>query len=165
MYQIGDYVVYGSHGVCRIAGSEERVIDRKTIPYFALEPLGRPGARFYVPSQNSAALAKLRYLIDRGTLDELLSSDEVRTTCWIQDENRRKLRYRQILGSGDCTALVSMVYTLHLRKQELLNSGKRVHQCDESFLQEATKLLTTEFSLVLDLPPADVPRYIHSVRR
>lgn len=163
MYQVGDYVVYGSHGVCRIVAEEDRRIERKLIAYFSLEPMGQPGAVYYVPSKNPAALAKLRPLIEREALNELLTSDGVRTSYWIQDENRRKLRYREILSSGDCTALFSMVYTLHLHKRELLDSGRKVHQCDENFLQDATKLLTTEFSIVLNMPPADLAGYFQSV--
>ena len=29
MYQMGDQVVYGIHGVCRIVEEEKRVVDRK----------------------------------------------------------------------------------------------------------------------------------------
>lgn len=163
MYQINDHVVYGSHGVCKITGEEDRVIDRKVISYFALEPVGQPGAKFFVPSKNPAALAKLRPLMDRRELLALLGSSQVRTSCWISDEARRKQRYRELISSGDCTALVSMVYSLHLHKKELFDSGKRMHQCDENFLHDATKLLTTEFSMVLDIPCDEVPQYIHSL--
>ena len=45
MYQTGDRVVYGSHGVCCVASLEERVIDRKIVQYLALEPVGQEGAR------------------------------------------------------------------------------------------------------------------------
>ena len=38
MYQIGDQVVYGFHGVCRIVDMEKRVVDRKTVRYYVLEP-------------------------------------------------------------------------------------------------------------------------------
>ena len=39
MYQTGDFVVYGTHGVCRILTIEERRIDRKTAAYYILEPI------------------------------------------------------------------------------------------------------------------------------
>ena len=62
MYQIGEVVLYGIHGVCRVVDTEERVLDRKKVAYLVLEPLEQNGARFFVPSHNPAAMAKLRFM-------------------------------------------------------------------------------------------------------
>lgn len=56
VYQVGDQVLYGIHGVCRILELEVRSVDRKKVEYYVLEPLEQPGARFYVPTQNQAAV-------------------------------------------------------------------------------------------------------------
>lgn len=162
MFQVGDQVVYGSHGVCRIVGEEERLIDRKRIRYFALEPASQPGTRFLVPSENPAALAKLRHLISREELDALLSSPEVRESCWIADENARKQRYRELIVSCDRVALLRMIHTLHAHKRKQIESGRKFHLCDENFLHDAEKLLTAEFSLVLNIDPSEVKGYILS---
>ena len=77
MYQVGDQVMYGMHGVCCISGVEERLIDRKKIQYFVLTPVDQTGAQFYVPMHNEAALSKLRPIISREALNDLLESDEV----------------------------------------------------------------------------------------
>ena len=65
MYQIGDYVVYGIHGVCRIVETEERTVDRKQVSYFVLEPVEQSGARYLIPMHNHAALDKLRPVLSR----------------------------------------------------------------------------------------------------
>jgi CarD family transcriptional regulator len=59
-FQLGDGVVYGIHGVCRIVDVESRRVDRKTVEYYVLSPCAQPDARFYVPVHNQAALAKMR---------------------------------------------------------------------------------------------------------
>lgn len=160
MYQIGDQVVYGSHGVCRIVAQEERVIDRKHIQYFALEPLNQPGARYLVPSENPVALSKMRHLISREELDALLTSDRTCADCWIADENTRKQRYRELITSGDRAALLGMIHSLHRHKKTQLEAGRKFHLCDENFLNDAQKLLTAEFALVLQIEPSQVPEYI-----
>lgn len=162
MFQIGDQVVYGIHGVCRIIALEERTVDRKRIKYFALEPLDQPGARYYVPSENSAALAKLRHLISYEDLQLLLSSAEIRETCWIADENHRKQRYRELINSSDRVALLRMINTLHQHKKAQAEAGRKFHLCDENFLRDAEKLLNAEFSLVLGIQPTEVEGYILS---
>lgn len=160
MYQQGDLVVYGVHGVSRIIGSEIRTVDRKKVEYFVLELLDQPGARFYVPTQNQAALAKLRPVLDANGLTALLHSEEARRDSWIPDEGQRKLRYRELINSGDRAALLSMVGSLHRHKNAVAAQGKKFHLCDENFLRDAEKLLHSEFSMVLGIEPGKVGQYI-----
>lgn len=160
MFQVGDRVVYGIHGVCQILGLEERQVDRKRVRYFVLEPLGQTEARFLVPSENPAALAKLRHVIGREELETLLRSEKVRQSSWIEDENRRKQHYRELITSGDRESLLQMIATLHQHKKKLMDTGRKFHLCDENFLRDAEKLLNAEFSLVLDIPAAQVGTYI-----
>lgn len=160
MYQQGERVIYGIHGVCRIVGIELRNIDRKKVEYYALEPLDQPGARFYVPTQNQAAVAKLRPVLDAAALNALLRSDEARRDTWIPDEGQRKNRYRELIGSGDRAALLSMVGSLHRQKQAQEAQGWKFHLCDENFLRDAEKLLNSEFSLVLGIEPGKVGEYV-----
>ena len=160
MYQQGDRVLYGIHGVCEIVGTEVRTIDRKKVEYFALEPLDQRGARFYVPTQNQAALAKLRPVLDVEALTALLHSEEARRDTWINDEGQRKLRYRELINSGDRAALLSMVGSLHRHKLAQAAQGRKFHLCDENFLRDAEKLLNSEFSLVLGIEPGKVGEYV-----
>jgi len=162
MFQRGDQVIYGIHGVCKIIDLEVRSINRKKIEYYVLEPVEQPGSRFYIPTQNEAAVAKLRHLITPEELDELLNDDVVRADAWIPDENQRKQRYRDLINSGDRAALICMVHTLHKHKQTQLASGRKFHLCDESFLKDAIKLLNAEFALVLNMEQEKVGVYIQN---
>ena len=69
MYQVGDQVVYGVHGVCKVVDQEERVIDRKKVIYLALEPIGQAGSRYFVPTHNAAAMAKVRNMLSQEELE------------------------------------------------------------------------------------------------
>ena len=89
MYHLSQLVVYGSHGVCRILKTEQRVVDRKQVEYYVLEPLAQPGTQYLIPSQNAAALAKIRPLLEKDALLSLLSK-KVTMDGWVKDENRRK---------------------------------------------------------------------------
>ena len=112
MYQIGDKVVYGVHGVCIVVDQEERVIDRKRHTYLALEPIRKDGSRYLVPTHNASAMAKLSSMLTKETLETLLSSEEVKQDGWIRDENQRKQAYRELIGSGDRIRLMQMVQNL-----------------------------------------------------
>ena len=160
VFRCGDLVLYGIHGVCRILDLEERRIDRKKIEYFVLEPLEQPGSRFYVPTQNEAAVSKLRPMLTKQQLEQLLHAERAVCDGWVADENQRKQLYRELINSGDRAALVRMVRALHLHKRQQIEAGKKVHLCDENFLRDAERLLASEFSLVLDIEQNAVAAYI-----
>lgn len=160
MFQIGDRVVYGIHGVCSVIGLEDRRVDRKLVQYYVLEPLDHPGSRYFIPSHNQLAMAKVHRVISQQELSELLCSDEVKQDVWVADENLRKQRYREILSSGDRAALLCMVRTLHRHRLEQAAVGRKFHICDENYLRDAQKLLSSEFSLVLGIEPGQVGDYV-----
>lgn len=162
VYQLGDQVMYGIHGVCRIEQLEVKRVDRKNVEYFVLVPVAQPAARYYVPTGNAAALSKLRVLLSRDELLLLLESEAVRTNVWIPDENRRKLRYRDLLSGADRLGLLQMIYTLHIQREIQTAAGRKFHLCDENFLRDAEKILSSEFSVVLGIPVSKVGEFIEN---
>lgn len=160
MLAIGSQVIYGIHGVCSIIDVEIRTVDRKKVEYFVLTPSEQPHARFYVPMHNEVALSKLRPLLSREELEALLASEAAHNNCWIDDENRRKLKYRELINSADRAALISMIRALHQHRENQLSAGRKFHICDDNFLRDAKKILTSEFSLVLGISPGEVEEYI-----
>ena len=162
LFACGDMVVYGIHGVCSIIDVETRIIDRKKVEYYVLEPVDQPGAVFYVPSQNQAAVAKMRSILTREEFDIMLQSEKVWENVWIADENLRKQRYRELLSGNDRAELLGMVSALYRHKKEQQESGRKFHVTDENFLRDAQKLLSSEFSLILGIPQTEVASYIMS---
>lgn len=162
MYQIGEKVVYGAHGVCSVADREERMIDRKKRIYLVLEPVGQEGSRYLVPTHNEAAMAKISPMLSARELETLIRSGEVRSEGWIRDENRRKQTYRELIGSGDRVKLMQMVHALYGHKAAQAAAGKKVHLCDDNFLRDAEKLLAGECAIVLGLAPDEAKQYIRS---
>lgn len=151
MYQVGEKVLYGMQGVCAVTDLEKRVVDRKTVTYLVLEPVGQEGSRYLVPTHNEAAMAKLRKILTKEELSALLDSPEVRSQEWILDENRRKQLYRELISSGDRLRLMQMVHTLYCHRSSQKATGRKCHLCDENFLRDAEKLLSGEISLVMEL--------------
>ena len=162
MYYVGQMVVYGIHGVCMIIDEQSIRVDKKKMDYFILEPIDQPGARYYIPSKNEVALAKLRPVLTKDEVESLLSQANHEDDVWIADENHRKLRYRELINGGDRVALLCMIRSLYKHKSEQLSAGRKFHLCDENFLRDAEKLLSAEFALVLNIPAEQVGTYIQS---
>lgn len=162
MFQTGDRVVYGIHGICDIKGVENQKIEGKAVTYLVLEPVGQPGARYLVPTHNPAAMGKVKSMLTRQELEQLLRSDSVRKNGWIRDEGQRKQTYRELISSGDRERLMAMVHTLYCHRTEQTASGRKVHVCDENFLRDAEKLLSGEISMVMEMDPDAARQFLRS---
>lgn len=162
MLQVGDKVVYGIHGVCAVVELEERVVDRKRVSYYVLEPVNQPGSRYLIPSHNPAAMSKVHKMLTQQEMEELLSSAKIRSDSWISEENRRKQTYRELISSGDRIRLMQMLHTLYLHRTRQTQSGKKVHLCDDNFLRDAEKLLSGEIGMVMELKPEEARTYLRN---
>lgn len=162
VFQIGEMVVYGIHGACRILGIEKRTVDRKIVEYYVLSPIHQEDSRFYVPMHNPAAVGKIRKVLTCEELTDLLQSQQIKEDSWIPNENLRKDKYRSLIAHADCAELIRMIRALHFHKQEQQASGKKLHQCDENFMKDAERVIRSEVSAVMDIPPEQVGEFIRS---
>lgn len=163
VHKIGDLVVYGIHGVCRIAELQVQVVNRKKVEYFVLEPLSQAGSKYFVPSQNEIAVSKLRPILSKTEIESLLNSEVSHVDCWIGDENLRKQHYKDLIASGDRGALISMLRALQKHKILQTESGKKFHISDANFMRDAEKVICSEFSLVLNISNEQVVAYIYDI--
>ena len=162
MYQVGDRVVYGIHGVCHVVAIEQRRVDRKELTYLALEPVGHGGSRFLIPAHNEAAMSKLQRILTVPELESLLRDDTLHEGQWIPTESLRKQRYRELTAGADRRAVLEMVCAVYRHKEAQFAAGKKVHQCDENFLRDGEKLIAGEIAAVLDL---DYPQALAYLRQ
>lgn len=160
MYQCGQKILYGIHGVCLINDIETKAVNRQKIEYYVLEPIQQPGTRYYVPVHNENAVAKLCPILSVDELNELLKTDVSGSDTWIPNENERRNHYKKLINGTDRYALLEMVYAVYQHKMEQAVVGRKFHQCDENFLRDAKKLLGSEFSVVLDMDIKDVASYV-----
>lgn len=160
MYQAGEWVVYGIHGICRVVGTEKQLVNRKRTQYLVLEPLSQSESRFYLPMENPVAMAKLNAVLSRDALCELLASDQIRQDVWIDEENQRKQCYRELITSGDRIALLRMIRSLYSYKEAQLASGRKFHQSDDNFLRDAEKLMASEIALVMQMSTENARTYL-----
>ena len=89
MYQIGDWVVYGIHGVCIIAAVEQRLVDKKKVEYFVLTPKDQPEARFYVPTHSLLNYTQWKIVSPEASLTEVPTVDGYIAQIWTGTSRER----------------------------------------------------------------------------
>ena len=155
MFQVNDVIIYGSQGVFRITGTEEKLLSGKKKTYFVLKPVDDKGATIFVPTDNALALNKMRRLLTKDEIHKLMDSMRSDNAVWVSNENERKERYKSILATGDHMELIKMIKAIYAHKKEREAEGKRLHMSDERFFKDAEQILYNEFQYVLDLADKD----------
>ena len=76
--------------------------------------------------------------------------------CWVENENERKLRFKEILSCGDRLAVAGLIRTLCEHRLNQEKTGKKMHLSDERFLKDAERLLYDEIAHVMEIEPNQV---------
>ena len=155
MFQVNDVIIYGTQGVCRITGTEEKMLSGKKRTYFVLKPVSDKGSTIFVPTDNELVLKKMRRLLTKDEIHKLIDSMRSEKAIWVANENERKELYKSILAKGDPIEMIKMIKAIYAHKKEREADGKRLHMSDERFFKDAEQILYNEFQYVLDLAGKD----------
>lgn len=156
MYQIGDVVLYGTTGVCRIENKTVQTFGGIKKEYYILKPMFQQGSTVYVPKDNEELILKMRRILTAEEIYDVINNSPAKHVAWDSADNVRKQLYNEILESGDRSLLVAMFKAVFQHKEEQLQRGKKLHICDEMFLARAQRMLFDEIMLVLNIQKEDV---------
>ena len=160
MFEKGELIMCGGHGVCRVIDITGNPIDRSDLKkkYYVLEPVFEKASTIYTPVDNEKIV--MRRIMNREEAEKLIAQIEEIDTMWIQEEKRREQTYKEAIRTYDSRSLVQIIKTLYKRKRSRINEGKKVLSSDEQYLHKAEELLYSEMSLALSIPKNEVESYI-----
>ena len=158
-----DYVVYGKTGVCQVVKRERISFGTSDNgEYYVLAPMSDCRSLIYVPCDNADLMSRLRPLLNKLQIDEILQEVPERELCWIEDKNERASYFRSLIAEGDRRQLVRIIRCLYKRKQEKMIVGKKLSTGDEAMLQDCVRMVEEEFSISLGISRDEVGAYIHN---
>ncbi len=160
MFEVGEFVVYGSKGVCRIVDISHIDISGadKDRLYYVLSPIGDKNAKIYAPTDNLKIT--MRKVISKEEADKLILELPEIELLWVPDDKQREAKYKEVMRTCDYRAWVSIVKTLYLRKKERTAQGKKITALDERYMKAAENELYGELSLTLGIPREEMEDYI-----
>ena len=160
MFEIGDLVIYGNNGVCKITGIGK--LDSSCAPkdeiYYTIEPYYSSGTKIYSPISNNKVI--MRPVVSKEEAIELIDEIDKIEALWIADEKRREFDYKETIRKCDCKELVKIIKTIYLRKQSRLAEGKKVTTSDEKYFRIAEENLYGELAISLDMNKEEAKEYV-----
>lgn len=160
MFEKGELIICGGHGVCRVIDITDNPIDRldKKRKYYLLEPVFEKTSTIYTPVDNEKII--MRRIMNKEEAEKLIAHIKEIDVMWVQEEKRREQTYKDALRTYDSRSLMQIIKTLYQRKNMRINEGKKVLSSDEQYLRKAEELLYSEMSLALSIPKDQVSAYI-----
>ncbi|MCQ2451816.1 MAG: hypothetical protein MJ075_01600 [Oscillospiraceae bacterium] len=156
MYQIGDVVLYSTDGVFRIHELAVKKIGRTKAKYYVLRSVYRESSVIYVPAGEGGLEDRMHPVLSREEVNSLLEDMPGCQWVWVENENERKLRCKEVLSGGDRRAVIGMIRALREHRIRQEAAGKKMHLSDERFLKEAERVLYDEIAHVMEIQPNDV---------
>ena len=160
MFNIGDYIVYGMNGVCRveeIGPMDMSGIDSDKV-YYTLLPLYTKGSRVFTPVDNQKVV--MRPIISKREACDLIDDMKQIEQIEVADDKRREMVYKEAVKSCDCRQLIRIINTVFKRREERLAQGKKMSACDERYLKQAQDTLYGEFAVSLKIEKSEVEDFI-----
>lgn len=160
MFAVGDYVVYGYEGVCRVeeVGRPRMSGLDKDRDYYRLTPHYR-GGTIYAPVDGKIVI---RPVISKAELDELLPSlEELPPLEDVPADGKLAgAYYREVLAEHSCRRLLQLCKTLY-RKQAALSQNRRsVNSTDLRSWKTAEDMVYGEIGFVLGIAPNEVKSHL-----
>lgn len=162
MFNVGDYVVYGTNGVCKVTSigpidcpgvSMERLYYTMTPCYIRDSSVSTPVDNTRVVMRKVMTRAEAENLIDR--MDEI---DELE----VREEKKREVEYKSILLSCDPEEIVGLIKTISERIKKRTGEGKKITSSDSKYIHIAEDSLYGELAIALGMERDNVGDYIKS---
>lgn len=160
MFQAGDVIVCGTHGVCRVekvGPLSSAVADRDRL-YYTLKPLYERGSVVFTPVDNEKMV--IRPVISREEALRLIDGIRDAEALGIEDERKREENYKTALKSCRAEELVKMIKTINARKRSRAARGKKATDADSRYVKLAEDYLYGELAISLDLERDQVKAFI-----
>ena len=157
MFKINDVVMRGISGICTIVDIREENFRGKPEMYYVMQPIYER-TTIFCPVESDKL--KVRKLLTREEIEELIKTMPEQKNIWIENDSERKEKFNAIIKRGDHRELICLLKTLHRKREEKKELGKKFHIADERAMKEAEQLLHGEFAYVLGIGEEEVLPYI-----
>lgn len=160
MFETGDYVIYGSTGICKVMGVTTMNMDGipKDRLYYVLRPNGKQDGTIYTPVDNKKLV--IRKVMSKEEAEQLINDIPNIEALEIENDKLREEKYKECLKSCDNREIIRIIKTIYLRRMNRLRHGKKGTSTDERYLKAAEDGLYSELSMQLGIPKENMVDYI-----
>lgn len=148
MFNIGDLIIYSTHGICQVDDICEETYFGVAKDYYLLHPIEDSKLKISTPVDNDKVI--MLQLLTKEEAEEILESFKLPGIDWIQMDNDRNAAYSSIVKKGNRREIASIANTLMREKIKIERQGRKFHEKDMRILSSIQKLLFSELAVALN---------------
>lgn len=149
MYKVGEYVMYGINGICKVDDITHLDISgsAKDKLYYSLVPLNDLGGKVYFPVDNDRIVVRKVLTNDQAweLIDEIPNIEEMS----VDNDKQCEGLYKGAMKSCDCHQWIQIIKTSYNRRQARLKVGKKVTTTDDKYFKQAKENLYSELAFAI----------------
>lgn len=154
MFQIGDLIIYGAHGVCRIDDICEKTFYGMTKKYYIFHPIEDKKLRISLPVNNDSV--SMSRIMDKEQAKKILQSFNEPGVTWIPNNTERQKFFNNVISNGDRENIAQMLNTLLRKKREVESEGKKLGASETNLLTSIQKTMFSELAIALNTSYEDI---------
>ncbi len=160
MFKKGEYVVYGTSGVCQVEdiGTLDGIAAQKDKLYYTLTMEYSQGGKIFTPVENSKVV--IRKVLSKDEARVLLEGVSEVDGFVITNEKERENLYKEAMKCCDCRELIRILKTIERRKQARLANGKKMDSIDERYCKKVEDLLYGELMVSLQIDRSQIKEIV-----
>ena len=158
-FSIGDLIIYGETGVCRVVAIEERPFLDKVTNCYKLQPIYQ-SCVIYTPADNSNVY--MRPILSAAEAEKLVAEfNEVNPVELPQGAPRMVSEaYDKIIKSHDCCELAGLILAIYRKRRTLIENKKKLSAIDERYVKKSEDLLFGELAVALNLERSQIAEIV-----
>ncbi len=155
MFSIGDTVLYGNDGVCRISEITEKSFGSSTSLYYILVPVFNNRSTVFVPKDNERLVSRMQAILPVDEIKGLIEAcDE--GIAWIDADSERAEYFKSLISGGEFPKILNMARCILKHRDEIMSNGKKLHKSDENILKDAVRIVYEELAMSVDVLKDDI---------
>ena len=149
MFNVGDLIMYSTHGICQIDEICEKTYLDVTKIYYVLHPLNNNKLKISTPVDNDKVM--MLEIMDKERAETILESFKLPGIEWIENNKERNKVYSDIVNSGNREEISKILSTLKQKNQEAIDDKVKFVDQDKALLTSLQNILISELAYSLDV--------------
>lgn len=158
MFKVGDNIIHGSSGACRVENIGTLNTGVKGRTYYTLVPYYVKGSSVYTPVDGNKVI--MRPVMTKEEVMNLIEDIKNIDTLWVKDEKKREETYKSAIRSCDARELVKIIKTIYMRRKERIAEGKKMTYSDEKYFRLAEENLYGEVAVALSMTREEAKEFV-----
>ncbi|WP_164216463.1 CarD family transcriptional regulator [Virgibacillus sp. YIM 98842] len=161
MYQVGDLIIYSTHGLCKIEDISEKNIGGVSRTYYVMHPI--EDAKLTISIPKAAGEKNMQSLMNKEEAQLIMESFRYPGIPWVEDARDRHKKFSGIVKTGERKEISRVANSLMRKEDELHSDKKRLSEQDRKLLESIQNILFQELAVSLDKPMEEIAEEVHSM--